>query len=224
VIRVLTRLGAISGDIDVAATKATLWRLAEEAIPAGDACDFNQAMMELGATICSPAAPRCGQCPVHAQCAAFAEGAPTDYPVRAKRTAWVSVTDCAGAIERGGKLLIVKRPEHGLWGGLWELPRATLQEGESPEQCAARAVAEWVGMPMRVGAGFATWKHTVMNRKMTLLGFHASVAEDAQPALVRAVDFAWVTPEDVLSYPLSSPQKGLIGLYGEAVGQGSLGI
>jgi len=210
VMRVLCRLHSVSGDIDLLATQKQLWQLAIADIPDGQARDFNQAMMELGALICLPAAPRCDACPVRCACAASATGDPTALPVRSRKTRWISVVDCGVVIEHGDRIIIVRRPENGLWGGLWEVPRGTVQEGESCRECAERIAQQRVGHAVRVGEKFGEHAHTVMNRKITLTGYRASI-DDPPEAL--GADMALVAPKDVAGFAMASPQKALLALW-----------
>jgi A/G-specific adenine glycosylase len=119
--------------------------------------DFNQALMELGAMICTPKAPRCQRCPVQGHCAAHAAGTQANRP-RRKTKRSVPTIDIATAVVRDGarRLLIVRRPSHGLLAGLWSFPGVELQAGDDP---AARAAA--IARPYRLpvpaaGGGGAT--------------------------------------------------------------------
>jgi A/G-specific adenine glycosylase len=214
VIRVLSRLRGIAEDADSAPVRERLWRIAEQSIPPDDARDYNQALMELGALICSPAAPRCAACPVAAYCEARKSGDPTGYPLRAKKTAWVNVTDCAVALERDGRLLMIRRPESGLWGGLWELPRATMQEGEAHDGCARRALSD-AGVAAAIGGSFGIWKHTVMNRRITLYGFRAGTPSSSSVGIGSQTETRWATPLEIAKLPLSSPQEALLRIWSE---------
>ena len=127
VARVLARLFAVEEDVKSAAGQKRLWQLAADLVPDQAPGDFNQALMELGATLCAPAAPRCAACPLAASCRAHQEGRTgelprmperrrdSDKPLLAATAAWV---------ERGGRLLLARRVAGGLFGGLWELPQA----------------------------------------------------------------------------------------------------
>ena len=222
VIRVLCRVHWIDGDIDAASTKAQLWDLAVQDIPDGRARHFNQALMELGALICLPAAPKCASCPLQTACRAFSGGDPTALPVRSKKVQWVSVTDCAVVVEHeeqdsplcGGRI-------NGLWGGLWEVPRATLQLDESLEQCAARAISERTTLDIVLGSRFGEHAHTVINRRIALVGFRAMAENDFEPTRDGA---ALVAPSEIERYALASPQKALLALWDRARRQPSLDI
>lgn len=213
VIRVLSRVYAVAGDPKTAkATQDALWTLAEALIPKGQAGEFNQAMMELGALVCSAAAPKCGSCPVEALCTARAEGDPTAFPQFASVKKWLEVEEVSVAVrdEQRRVLLVQRSPELSLWGGLWEMPRATQQDGESVAQCAARAVCEAVGLSVSALTPFGTIKHVVANRKITLHGFEALCPNDAPLTPAHGyVRFTWEALPDLACYALATPQVRL---------------
>jgi A/G-specific adenine glycosylase len=128
VIRVLTRVFAIATDVKEPATVAKLWQLSESLLPRGRAGQFNEALMDLGATICAPHAPMCTDCPLHINCIAYAKGNPEGYPVkRAKQPIPTRVVLTAVIMDAQGRMLLAQRPAKGLLGGLWEFPG-----GEAP--------------------------------------------------------------------------------------------
>jgi A/G-specific adenine glycosylase len=127
VARVLARLFAVEEDVKSAAGQKRLWQLAGELVPAEAPGDFNQALMELGATVCAPAAPRCQDCPLHASCQARLAGRERELPRTPERTRDTDkpiLKTAAAWVERGGRILLARRAPEGLFGGLWELPQA----------------------------------------------------------------------------------------------------
>ncbi|MGP5345589.1 A/G-specific adenine glycosylase [Psychrobacter celer] len=121
--RVLTRWAAIEGDITKSATTKTLWALAERLTPVDDSGRFAQAMMDMGATLCTRSKPACLLCPLQEDCLAHAQGRETDYPVKAKKQPKPSKFSDALLIENeNGEILWLQRPDNGIWGGLWSLP------------------------------------------------------------------------------------------------------
>lgn len=216
VIRVLCRVFGLRGDPRSPAVQARLWELAQQLIPLGSARRFNQAMMELGALVCQ-ATPRCHLCPVNDLCAAFASGNPTSLPERAPRPVFTRQTDVSAVIERGGAgdtqplVLVVRRPEGGLWGGLWEFPRVTAGDGESVGAAAARAAREAVHLSVRVGEQIGVVKHGVTTRKITLIGVACALAPgDEPPAATAAPTCAWATLSELDRFALASPQVRLL--------------
>jgi A/G-specific adenine glycosylase len=205
VIRVLGRAFAISGDPKSGPTQKVLWQLAEQLIPPGQAAAFNQAMMELGALVCD-AAPKCDRCPVHQLCEAKKQGNPTAFPELAPKAEFTKQIDVCVAIFDGERLLLTKRPDSGLWAGLYEMPRVTATASESVEAAAIRAAFEICGLQIAVGPSLAIIKHGVTTKKITL---HAISGEILSGTIAK--NTVWATFEDCESlYPLSSPQAKLI--------------
>lgn len=127
--RVLTRWAGIDGDIMKSATTKQLWALAERLTPTNDSGHYAQAMMDMGATLCTRSNPQCTLCPVNADCIAHAEGRETFYPVKAKKKAKPSRFSNALLIQNAtNEILWLQRPDSGIWGGLWVLPLQFVQK------------------------------------------------------------------------------------------------
>ena len=127
--RVLTRWAAIDGDITKSATTKELWALAERLTPREQSGLFAQAMMDMGATLCTRSKPACLLCPLQDDCLAHAQGRETDYPVKAKKQPKPSKFSNALLIKNvDGEILWLQRPDNGIWGGLWSLPLAFIEK------------------------------------------------------------------------------------------------
>jgi len=134
VIRILTRLYAIKKDIAQAPTLKQLWSLAEGLVPQKEPGDFNQAMMELGATVCLPKNPSCSTCPVRSECKALARGNAEHFPVKAQKDKIEKLKTAAFIFHNPrGEVLISRQPQNARWGGLWMFPF-----GETKTEVAAR--------------------------------------------------------------------------------------
>jgi A/G-specific adenine glycosylase len=216
VARVLARLRGIREPIEGAAVRARLW--AEAAgLAAGPAPgDLNQALMELGATLCTPRAPRCGACPVSRDCVALAAGDAESLPRRAPRRAPRLVHGVAALLLRRGRALAVRRPARvGLLGGLWELPGA-----EVP--CPARAGAALSALLCaRTGLALGrvelagSLEHAFSHRTLRLRVYRARV----QAGRVRLDGWdrhRWVVPDDFAELPLGTLTRRALAL---ALGQ-----
>lgn len=118
--RVISRLHAIEAPLPAA--RPRIRALADAMTPDEGAGDFAQAMMDLGATICTPRRPACGRCPLSARCAAFREGEPERYPVKAPKAARPHRDGTAYWLEHEGRVLLVRRPASGLLGGMLAFP------------------------------------------------------------------------------------------------------
>ena len=143
--RVLTRWAAIDGDITKSATTKELWALAERLTPVDDSGLFAQAMMDMGATLCTRSKPACLLCPLQEDCLAHEQGRETDYPVKAKKQPKPSKFSNALLIEDiDGKILWLQRPDNGIWGGLWSLPLQFVEKtaGKMNTKTAAEKTTE----------------------------------------------------------------------------------
>lgn len=168
VMRVLARLYAIEESIDAGPTRKRLWELAGDLVAPRAPGDFNQGIMELGSTVCKPAAPLCGSCPVRAHCAAFARGLQDRLPIRKEKTPTPHHEMVAAAIKRNGRYLLGQRPQNGLLGGLWELPNGRVEPGESHEMALRRIVRAATGLAGEPGGMIASVKHAYSHFRITL--------------------------------------------------------
>jgi A/G-specific adenine glycosylase len=144
VLRVLSRLTACREDIGNPAVKRRFRELARGMLPAGRPGDFNQALMDLGATVCVPGiSPRCGICPLRPYCAGFSEGIQGSLPVKSPKKPRAVYGLTVFVLEDGGRALLVKRPPEGLLAGLWGLPIAEgrLDESEAADWLTSRGAA-----------------------------------------------------------------------------------
>lgn len=122
VIRLLSRIFAIPDDVTKPATLKKFQEIVQSMIVPNHASDFTQALMEMGALVCTPSNPDCLRCPVKDECKAFEEGNPLAFPNKPKKAAPRSERWWAFVLEDGDRLLVRRRPENGLLGGLWEFP------------------------------------------------------------------------------------------------------
>jgi len=123
VIRILSRIFAIPRSVDLPVTLEKLWGLAASLLPDQNPGDLNQALMELGATVCFPLTPQCSRCPVHKICVAHRKGKELSYPVRSQKNRYEKIQMASLVIRNGRKeVWLEKQPERGRWGGLWMFP------------------------------------------------------------------------------------------------------
>ncbi len=201
VARVLSRLFLIRGDPRRGEARKTLWHTAEEILPDRSVSDFNQALMELGALVCTARNPACLTCPVEELCAARREGLQDVLPELSPRQPSVKVVLTAAVIERAGKVLMYRREGGELMRGLWELPGGSCRANEEPQGALAREAREHYGLRLEPGEELARVKHNIMNRRITLHAFQAYLrGELGGDPRARA----WVGREKLPEYPLSS--------------------
>ena len=168
VVRVLCRLFALRGDPARAPLKQELWRRARELVPANNPSDFNQSLMELGATICTPTSPRCAECPVARQCQSLALGIERELPQLPKRKPPTELRTAAVYVRRGDAVLLRQLPADApRWAGLWVLPFAELSATEMPLAGAVRALAD-VGLQGAANAVVREARHTITRFRITL--------------------------------------------------------
>lgn len=168
VVRVLSRLFALRGDPAKAPLKQELWRRARELVPADEPSAFNQSLMELGATICTPTSPRCAECPVAKHCRGLALGIERDLPELAKRKAPTEVATAAAYVRKRDAVLLRQLPADApRWAGLWVLPFAELSATEKPTAGATRALGE-LGLSANARALLRETRHTITRFRITL--------------------------------------------------------
>jgi A/G-specific adenine glycosylase len=208
VVRVLSRVFGLRGDPKSTANQAALWSLAEQLVPAEAPGDFNQGLMELGALICEPAEPKCERCPLLPDCVAGNSADPSALPEYPPGRAAVIVTHSAALIrDAKGRVLIVQRPLHGLWGGLWEFPRVVCGSDETPQAGALRAAREVVGMEVELGPRVGRVKHAVTHHRITLYGFAAQPrSPEVLPSKLECAAVRWEPLDMLNNYAFSSPQ------------------
>lgn len=178
-----------------------LWDLAGKIIPAGQAGDFNQALMDLGSSICTPRRPACLLCPVATFCEARELGVQEARPVLEEKAAVPHYTVTAAVIHRDGQFLIARRPSQGLLGGMWEFPGGKVETGETLPQGLQREIVEELGVGVQVGQPLGTYQHGYTHFKVTLHAFCCQVLE-GEPRALHASEIRWVTPAAMDEFPM----------------------
>ena len=211
VIRVLTRLLDLREDVAGPAVKRQLWAEAEALAAGPSPGDLNQALMELGALVCVPRAPRCLACPVMALCRARAEGSAEALPVKAKKAAPKRVRAVCALVERGGRSLAVRRPPEGLLGGLWELPGGDVGLRESGASVLQAVLRERMGLEVRGVEEIGSVRHVFTHRSLRLDVFRA----EARPGRVRRAGYdahRWLSEGALGGLPMSAVARKALDL------------
>ena len=164
VARVLSRLAARPWSVRRPADARALWAMAGELLDRTSPGDWNQALMELGATVCTPRSPRCDACPARRFCRAHATGRQEDFPPAAPRRAGVRVRRAVARVERAGRVLMVQRLGP-LLDGLWEPPGVDLSGREPAERVLARALAS-LGVRGTLLATPVRIRHSITHRSI----------------------------------------------------------
>jgi A/G-specific adenine glycosylase len=199
--RVYARLFDVAEPARSPAGERRLWELAAANLPPGRAGDYNQAMMDLGATVCTPRSPDCARCPLARHCMAFARGVQEQRPVELPKRAVPHITVTAAVIRRTGQILLAQRPHDGLLGGMWEFPGGKVQEGEDLPTCLKREICEELGAEIAVGEALGVYHHAYTHFRVTLHAFECTLA-DGEPRPIQAADLRWVTVNELESYPM----------------------
>jgi A/G-specific adenine glycosylase len=200
--RVLARLDNMSEPARSPTGERRLWELAARLLPAGRAGDFNQALMDLGATLCTPQAPDCQSCPLSTDCAAYQLGRQEQLPVIAHRAAIPHHTVTAAVIQRDGQVLITQRPSNGLLGSLWEFPGGKVEPNEDLAACLQREIKEELEVEIRVGEPFGEYRHAYTHFRVTLHAFLCQLCGGSPPKAVQVQDLRWVKAEELADYPM----------------------
>ncbi|MBI9046381.1 MAG: A/G-specific adenine glycosylase [Anaerolineaceae bacterium] len=182
--------------------KKQLQTLTEEHLPTGQAGDFNQALMDLGATICTPRGPDCSNCPVKKHCLAFAQGLQHELPILKKRAAVPHHTVTAAILRQNKKLLITQRPAKGLLGSLWEFPGGKVEPGESLADCLRREIQEELGVNIQVNAHFGKYLHAYTHFRVTLHAFFCELKDCQEPRAIIHDDLKWVSHAELENFPM----------------------
>ena len=201
--RVLTRALGFEGDLSSSAEEKRLWAEAEAVLPARDVDIYTQGLMDLGATVCNARQPACLLCPLAGLCVAHAAGTPERFPVKTKRLKRGRRQHALLWLRQGQRLLLQRRPEKGVWAGLWSLP-----EFDSAQVLQER-VASWPGQ----GAWLPTIQHALTHFDWTLqpLVWTLPAKATLPAALGETVSQGrWVSEEGALAMGLPAPIRRLL--------------
>jgi A/G-specific adenine glycosylase len=180
VMRVLARLLNDAGEISSTQTKRRLRDEAQRLLDPNAPGAFNQAMMELGATVCLPRAPKCGECPLARYCQAHQEGTAAELPVKLRKREPVEIASAVTVVRRGGQVLLWRRgPDEGRMAGFWELPDPTQLPG------------------LRQGKIIGTFHHSITHHRYTFVVRYGNVTRIPS-------QFHWFAPDRLRDLPLST--------------------
>jgi A/G-specific adenine glycosylase len=212
VMRVFARLFDLADDITLAETKDRLWKIGETLVPTDHPGDYNQALMELGQKVCKPRNPFCKACPVRDYCAAYQAGVQEERPVKSPKSAIPHYDVTAGLVRNSqGQLLIAKRPDDKLLGGLWEFPGGKQENGETLAACLERELIEELGIQVQVGDFFVKVRHAFTHFKITLHVFECDLLPDGgEPQALGCADWRWVSENELEHYAFGAADRQVI--------------
>jgi len=207
--RVLSRLFVMKSNGVPAAHEKKLWETSANLVPARRPGDFNQALMELGATLCLPKKPACLLCPVQKHCQARQQDQVEQYPAAKKRAPTKKIEVSAAVLTRGGKVYIQQRPHGGLMGGLWEFPGGKRLPKETEEECLQREIREELGISVSIAKKLMTIRHSYTQFRVTLHVFWCPW----QSGRIRATQceqWKWVRYEDLNDYTFPAANARIV--------------
>lgn len=214
--RVLARLFAVRGDLARTSAQRSLWALSQGLILPGKGRETALALMDLGATVCTPNRPACSACPLRAYCGGLREGCQEAIPARKPKKILPHHDMVAAWITDGkGRILVGRRPDRGLLGGLWELPCGRKGPREARGEALRREVRDGWGIEIEVGDRIASIPHGYSHFRITLHAYRC-VRTGGRPKTER--EWRWVRPEELaaLAFPralriaieAAAPEKG----------------
>lgn len=209
--RLFARLADIDRPLKQRPTQHRLAVLAERLLDRENPRNYNQALMELGALVCTPKKPACTACPVQIHCRAHRADTVEFRPLPTDKQRKIDITMACGILRHGSRYFIQQRLPDDIWGGLWEFPGGRLEEGETPERAALREIEEETGWQMDALTPFSTVVHHYTRYRVTLHGFAGILPPSAAaPRLTAASQYAWVSLAQLSDYPFPAGHRQLV--------------
>ncbi|UCG14083.1 MAG: A/G-specific adenine glycosylase [Deltaproteobacteria bacterium] len=212
--RVLARLLMLDAPVNKSSSNKTFRYEAEKLLDRDQPGIYNQALMELGALVCTPRHPDCAGCPLRTFCRACAKSKVDIYPHRLKRRPVPEYHIAAGVVCKNGRVLITRRRLEGLLGGLWEFPGGKVGPNEQPQSACVREIKEEVDLNIEV-AGFLTRiKHVYTHFRIVMDVYHCRYVS-GRVRLNGPVDHRWIKLKDIDRYPFPKANHKFIPLLKE---------
>lgn len=204
--RVLARWGRCPETLTARPAAQWLWAVAEALLPRRRVGTFNQALMELGQTICTPRQPACGQCPLRSCCLAWRTGETATLPRLPERPRATPILEVAVLARRGERFLVVQRPGHGRWAHFWEFPHAELTAGEEAGAAATRLLKALTGLVAAPLKHLGTVHHSVTRFRIRM---EAMLMGPPRGRAKRSAQHRWLDVAEIGGLALSRPQRRL---------------
>jgi A/G-specific adenine glycosylase len=206
--RVFARLFDVTEQADLPAGEKILWGLAAKYLPKGKAGDYNQALMDLGATICLPKNPRCLLCPLMRICQARQNGTQELRPVLKEKQKTPHYIHAGAVIVKKKQVLLVKRPADGLLGGMWEFPNARVEA--DPLKELVKVINAAYSLKVKKRSGLGSVSHAYSHFKVTV---HAFVCDAV--SIPKDKNMKWVNINDLEQYPMGKVDREVAGRIAE---------
>lgn len=201
VLRVLARWLGLREDVTRAPVRRRIQSLVSRWVPEHRPGDFNQALMELGATVCLPRRPHCPACPLVSGCQAFAAGEQVLLPVKTGKAPPRVVPMVAGVVVAADRCLVTRRPSTGLLGGMWQFPGGEVPAGQEPAAALAHLLRHEPGVLVDVGLPLTQLEHAFSHLVWRLTAFQCSLAPGTRPPAERP-GLRWVGCAELANLPL----------------------
>lgn len=212
--RVLARLMAL--EVPPSKAMKTLWVASSGLLDPDNPRDFNQALMDLGATLCTPKNPACLLCPWQTHCCAYRVNMQNDLPLSETRAPLPHKQIGVAVIwNEQGQILIDRRRPDGLLGGLWEFPGGKIEPGESIEDCIKREIQEEIGIEIEVGDRLMTIDHAYTHYRVTLNVHHCRYIS-GEPQPIECDEVRWVTVNELDQFPFPKANVQIIAALGDS--------
>ncbi|NJL83533.1 MAG: A/G-specific adenine glycosylase [Chloroflexaceae bacterium] len=219
--RVLSRLIALPVPPSQASDR--LWELSERLLDLTHPRDFNQGLMDLGATVCTRQQPTCLLCPWQTDCQAYRQNLQAQLPMRETTAPLPHKRIGVAVIVNGPQILIDRRRAEGLLGGLWEFPGGKIEAGETVEACILREIREELAIDIEVGASLITIDHAYTHFRVTLI-VHLCRYLGGDPQPLACDEIRWVTLDEIEQYPFPKANTKIIAALKELAPDGILTV
>ena len=212
--RVLSRLIANPSSKD----HKRLWAASTRLLPTHNPRDFNQALMDLGASVCIPKNPICSKCPLNNFCLAYLKYDPIDFPKKNMKQP-ISIEEIGLGIifNKDGELLIDQRMENSRMGGMWEFPGGKRLHDEVIEKTIEREIKEELGIIIKVGERLISFVHSYSHKKLNFT-VHLCEWKSGQPQPLASQKLLWVLPDQLLDYAFPAANTKIIAALYENLG------
>lgn len=220
--RVFSRVFDIATPVKEEPARSCIREHAQTLIPLGQARDFNQALMELGALVCRKK-PVCDVCPLRELCEAHQHGTVSERPLPGRKPIIIRLEMASGILMLHDRIFIQQRRENDVWGGLWEFPGGCVESGETPEQAVTREWMEELGFAVEVLQPLLpAIRHSYTSYRITMRAFLLRLTPDSPanarlrdgfpmpPVLTEAVDWRWLPVAEIHGVPLPAPHRKLV--------------
>jgi len=217
-VRLFSRLIGHRDDPLSAAGQRLLWQVAEELLPQKNIAQFNQALMELGSLVCTPAEPKCRDCPLSVLCAANANGLQGEIPRPKTRTVYTELREAAIVVRRRRRVLLRQCGAGERWAGLWDFPRFPLQTA-GPLRARREIINKLrsqTGVTCAPGPVVRVIKHGVTRFRITLECYEAAYVA-GRPKSASGSPVRWIQLDDLPTLPLSTTGRKIAILVGRSV-------